>query len=167
MATIGAHNGARSCGPASALARILSAPLAIALSFAFSFALAIALAFALLPHGTCAYAEEIDTDPQADEFQQEVERTASAYEEAVAKVDAANRALEENRARATELEKEIPAQQVRSDAAARELYKVEQQSSGIIELLLNSADFHNFIANLEYAMRVSQTNFPKSTSSRR
>ena len=146
MATIGAHNGARSCGPAPAFACVLA------------IALPLVLAFALLPHGACAYAEDIDTNPEADEFQQEVERTASIYEEAVAKVDAANKALEENRARADELEKEIPVQQERSDAAARELYKVEQQSGGIIELLLNSSDFHSFLTNLEYAVRASQAN---------
>lgn len=105
-----------------------------------------------------AYAEDIETDPQADEYQQEVERTAKAYEESLAKVEAAEKALKENRNRADELEVSIPAQQAKSDVAARELYKIEQQGIGILEMLLTSGSFHDFIAKLEYVTRVSQAN---------
>ena len=105
-----------------------------------------------------AWAEDLDTNPEPDEFQLEVERTAAEYESAVAQVDAAKTALEENRARLSELEAAIPEQQERSDAAARELYKIEQQGSGIVEMLLSSESFSDFISNFEYVSRVSDAN---------
>ena len=105
-----------------------------------------------------AYAEDIDTDPVADEFQQEIERTAREYEEAKAAVASAKQALEENRARLSELEREIPLQQERSDSAARELYKIEQQSGGIVELLLSSESYFDFLTNLEYVSRATDAN---------
>lgn len=107
---------------------------------------------------TSAYAEDIDTDPVADEFQQEIERTAQEYEDAKAAVALAKQALEENRARVNELEQEIPLQQERSDSAARELYKIEQQSSGIVELLLSSDSYFDFLTNLEYVSRATDAN---------
>ena len=40
--------------------------------------------FLSVPYPGSAYAEDIDTNPVADSFQLEVERTAAAYDEAVA-----------------------------------------------------------------------------------
>ena len=111
-----------------------------------------------------AYAEEIDTDPQPDELQQEVERTAAAYQEALDQVAVAEQALVENRDRITELEEAIPLQQARSDAAARELYKIEQQSGGVLELLLGSDSFFDFITNLEYVSRATDANVAEINS---
>ena len=47
----------------------------------------------------------------------------------------------------SDLERQIPVQQKRSDKAARELYKLESQSSGLLDLLLASSDFENFMNN--------------------
>lgn len=105
-----------------------------------------------------AFAEDIDTDPQADDLQQQVERTAAAYDEAVVAAEEAGKALDENNSRIAELEAVIPAQQARSEAAARELYKFQQQSPGVIDLLLSSSDFFDFLANLEYVNRITNAN---------
>ena len=117
-----------------------------------------ALIVSLCPCSSQAWAEDLDTNPEPDEFQQEVERTAAEYESAIAQVDAAKTALEENRARLSELEAVIPEQQERSDTAARELYKIEQQGSGIVEMLLSSESFSDFISNFEYVSRASDAN---------
>ncbi len=105
-----------------------------------------------------AFAEDIDTDPSADAFQLEVERTAAAYDEALEAAESAGASLEENRARIAELEEAIPLQQARSDAAARELYKFEQQRLGLIDLLLSADSFFDFMTSLDYVNRVTTTN---------
>lgn len=119
---------------------------------------AIALAASLCAVPSLAFGEDIDTDPEADALQQQVERTAVAYDEAAATADAAGKALDENSARIIELEALIPAQQARSDAAARELYKFQQQSPDVVDLLLSSSDFFDFLANLEYVSRITDAN---------
>ena len=121
-------------------------------------ALALVLAFR-----ASALAEDIDTNPEADELQQQIEQTAKAYDEAKAAVAAAEDALDENRERIAELERAIPAQQARSDAAARELYKLQQQRVGIVELLLGAEDFYGFLANWEYVDRVTTASIAEIT----
>ena len=105
-----------------------------------------------------ALAEDIDTDPQADEFQQEVERTAAEYDDAMRKVAEATEALDQNRARMEELEEQIPEQEARSSVAVREQYKLQQQSSGVLELLLKADSFYDFLQSFEYIDRISSAN---------
>lgn len=103
-----------------------------------------------------AAAEDIDTNPTPDEFQQKIEQTAAELEEANAKLEEANAAIRDHRAKITKLEAQIPAQQARSDSAARELYKMEQEAPGILDLLLNSESFFDFLNNLDYFNRISE-----------
>ena len=103
-------------------------------------------------------AEDIDTNPEADEFQQEVERTAAEYEDAMRKADEATEALDQNRARMEELEAQIPEQEARSSTAVREQYKLQQQSSGVLELLLGADSFYDFLQSFEYIDRISNAN---------
>ncbi len=105
-----------------------------------------------------AFAEDIDTNPEADALQQQVERTAAAYDEALATVQQADEALADNQERIAELERLIPIQQERSDESARELYKFQRQSTGLIDLLLGAGDFFSFMNGLEYANRITSTN---------
>ena len=55
----------------------------------------ICIAFSFIPAAN-ALAEDLDTDPQADEFQQEVERTAAEYEKAKVNLAQANADVKEN-----------------------------------------------------------------------
>ena len=121
-------------------------------------AIAFAAGVALLPAALAHADEDIDTEPVADEFQQEIERTAAEYEKASKELKKANKAVKKNSKRIKELEKQIPEQQVRSASAAREQYKLEQQGSGLLELLLNCDNFYDFMMNLDYISRVSETN---------
>lgn len=105
-----------------------------------------------------AFAEDIDTNPAPDELQQEIERTSAAYFEANAQVDSIKSDIEANEALIAELEISIPAQQERGDAAASDLYKLQQRSGSLIGLLLDSEDFFGFIANLDYLNRIAQSN---------
>ena len=125
---------------------------------AIAWPVAALLALAVFPFCNAAYAEDIDTDPEADALQQQVERTAAAYDEAVAVAEEAQAALEENRASIAELEAQIPGQQARADAAARELYKFQRHSAGLLDLVLSSDSFYDFLSNMDYINRVSKAN---------
>ena len=105
-----------------------------------------------------AQAEDIDTDPTPDELQLEIERTAAELEAAETHVSEIEASLEQNSARLAELEVQLPLQQERSNAAARELYKVQQQSVGILEILLGSESLPDFLSNIEYVAHVTDTN---------
>lgn len=119
------------------------------------------LAIALLAFLACAtvhpavsWAEDLDMYPVADEFQQEVERTAAEYDDALAALAQAQADIQENTVRIDELSAEIPEQQQRGATAARELYKLQQQGSGLLQMLLGSDDFYDFLTSLDYLNRI-------------
>ena len=121
-------------------------------------ALSLALIAALCVAPRIAQAEDIDTNPTPDELQLEIERTAAELEAAEAHVAEVEASLAENTARLEELQVQIPLQQKKSDAAARELYKAQQQSYGILDILLGSESLPDFLNNIEYVNHVANTN---------
>ncbi len=92
-------------------------PLTVALSATLAFA---SVPVAGLSQQT-AWAEDIDTNVQADAAQQEVERTAAEYDQAISRIDDLNQQIADNEARIAEIEETLPAQQERSSAAAVKL----------------------------------------------
>lgn len=114
--------------------------------------LALSLVF---PCGPAFADEPVKT---AYELQEEIENRQAAYAAARAEADEASEAIEADQKRIEELEREIPRQQERSAAAARELYKFQQQSAGVIDLLLGSGSFQDFITQLEYVNKISEAN---------
>lgn len=113
------------------------------------------LAFGTLP--LTAFAEDIDTDPQPDALQLEVERSAQVYDEAVANMEAIEAELESNEARVAELQKLIPEQKLRSERAAVALYKAEHDSIGLVDLLLGSSSVSDFFFRLDSMNRVTES----------
>lgn len=91
----------------------------------------------------------------AYELQQQLEERQTVYAAALGEVDAVNADIEANERRISELEREIPKQEKRSNAAARDMYKFQQESLGVIDLLLSSGSFQDFISQLEYVNRVA------------
>ena len=102
-----------------------------------------------------AFAEDIDTDPQPDALQLEVERSAEAYESAVANMAAIEDALAENEARVAELQKLIPEQQRKCEEAAVALYKSQVDSAGLLDLLLGSASIEDLFFRVDSINRVT------------
>ena len=103
-------------------------------------ALSATLAFASVPVAgmaqRTAWAEDIDTNVQADAAQQEVERTAAEYDQAISRIDDLNRQIADNEARIAEIEETLPAQQERSSAAAVKLYKTQASTPGLLEAFI-------------------------------
>lgn len=127
-------------------------------AYLLSFALAFSLCF---PCGMATADEPGGSDDKvktAYELQQEIEERQAAYAAARAEADEATEAIEADQARIEELEREIPKQQERSAAAAREMYKFQQQSVGVIDMLLSAGSFQDFISELEYVNKIADAN---------
>lgn len=118
---------------------------------------AIAIALMLGASAPAAYAEDIDTDPQPDALQQEVERSAQAYDEAVANRDAIAGEIDANEARIAELETLIPEQRRRSEQAAVSLYKSQQDTLSLVDLLLGSTSVEDFVFRVDSMNRITET----------
>ncbi|MBR2805069.1 MAG: hypothetical protein IKE20_08045, partial [Eggerthellaceae bacterium] len=115
--------------------------------------LAATLALSALP--LVAFAEDIDTDPQPDALQLEVERSAEAYQSAIENMTQIEDALAENEARIAELQKLIPEQQRKSNEAAVALYKSQIDSAGLLDLLLGSASVEDLFFRVDAINRVT------------
>ena len=102
-----------------------------------------------------ALAEDIDTDPQPDALQLEVERSAEAYQSAIENMAEIEDALAENEARIAELQKLIPEQQRKSNEAAVALYKSQIDSAGLLDLLLGSASVEDLFFRVDAINRVT------------
>ena len=129
-------------------------PLAVALSATLAFA---SVPVAGLSQQT-AWAEDIDTNVQADAAQQEVERTAAEYDQAISRIDDLNQQIADNEARIAEIEETLPAQQERSSAAAVKLYKTQASTPGLLEMVLSSENIVDFFTSLEYVSHIFSSN---------
>ena len=125
-------------------------------------ALSATLAFASVPVAgmaqRTAWAEDIDTNAQADAAQQEVERTAAEYDQAISRIDDLNQQIADNEARIAEIEDTLPTQQERSSAAAVKLYKTQASTPGLLEMVLSSENIVDFFTSLEYVSHIYSSN---------
>ena len=127
---------------------------------AFATIILISVAMHFQAPDTVAYADDEKPDNQktALELQREIESRQADLEAAVDEAQQATAAIEETQARIDELEQEIPAQRARSAQALREEYKFQPQSAGIIDMLLSSGSFAEFVDGVEYMNRIATTN---------
>lgn len=95
-------------------------------------------------------------DGDIDELTAQVEATGAALNEANARVDEIEQRIAENEEQLSSLYNQIPTQLARSSEAVRELYKMQYQTSSLIELLLNADNFADFIVNFQYVTHIQQ-----------
>ena len=109
-----------------------------------------------------AYAD--DEEPLSDakltalELQQKIEAAQADYSAIREEMDGLQAAIDENRERIGELEEQIPAQQERGERAARELYKLQQDGVGLVDLLLNAGSLDDFLTSFEYVNYLTDAN---------
>lgn len=132
----------------------LRTPLAVALSATLAFGSVPALGFS----GQAAWAEDIDINVQADAAQQEVERTAAEYDQAMSRIDELNQQISDNEARIAEIQETLPQQQERSSAAAVKMYKAQASTPGLLEMVLSSENIVDFFTSLEYVSHIFSSN---------
>lgn len=111
-----------------------------------------------------ALAEDIDTNPQPDEFQQRIEDSATAYNDAMARVDELQKQIDENAQAIAELEEKIPLQKERASSACVDLYKAQQGTASILDLILSSESLSDFITRVDYFNAVTRSNLEQIES---
>lgn len=111
-----------------------------------------------------ALAENIDTNPQPDEFQQQIENSATAYNDAMARVDELQKQIDENAQAIAELEEKIPLQKERASSACVDLYKAQQDTASILDLILSSESLSDFITRVDYFNAVTRSNLEQIES---
>ena len=137
---------------------------AVLFSFLLSFALVAASAFPLAAFADDSVQEtsSLGSDPTAaltdemDELTAQIEATGTALNEANARVSEIEARIAENEEQLSTLYNQIPTQLQRSADAVRELYKMQHQSTSLIELLLNADNFADFIVNFQYVTHIQQ-----------
>ena len=146
---------------------VFSCLLVLALFSFFTLPFAASLGFAPgravgLCEANIAFADDTDTieDKQltAYELQLEIEARQESLAAAYEEVDEAAGAIDEKQWLIDELDRQIPEQRKRSAQAARELYKFQNQSAGIIDMLLNSGSFEDFLKQIEYVDCITSAN---------
>lgn len=93
-----------------------------------------------------------------EELQQRVEESTAAYYEALDHVDQIQVEIEENEARIDELTQQLPAHRERAAESIRTLYKIQQSSNGLIDLLLSADDFNELVTMVTYLDRIQSKN---------
>ena len=127
---------------------------------AITCSLALALAGPLGP--TAAVAEEssevTNLRKQADEMTSKIEEATSTYQSAAAAVTELENQIAENEARTAEIEEKLPAQRERTAASIKTLYLFQQSSMGLVDLILSSESFNDFIATIRYIDTIQSRN---------
>lgn len=120
--------------------------------------LAGAVLIAELAAPTAAYAETTDIYAEADAAQKKVEETAQAYDEAVKKTQEVDGRVQENEKRISAIQRELPKQQETAADAVRVLYKFQQQSNVLIDMVLGASDIDAFLTTCEYMNHIQERN---------
>lgn len=87
---------------------------------------------------------------QANEMAERVEQATREYNEATAEVQDLEEQIAKNEQRTAEIEERLPEQRERAASSIKSMYLFQQSSPGLIELILSSNDFEEFIATMRY-----------------
>ena len=107
-------------------------------------------ALSFVCHTPLAFAETDNIDDVPSELQQRVEETSAAFNEATVKVKELEQRIDENTARIAELEEKIPVQREKSAAAMRVTYKLNHDGYSLVNAVLESGSFMEFLERLSY-----------------
>lgn len=101
----------------------------------------------------CSLAISAPSPAWADELQDlqaTLESTRASYDEATQRVSDLETQIAENTQKIDELEAQMPELKSRAREAARSLYKMNKNSAGLLDLILSSDDFNDFLSTLQY-----------------
>ncbi|MBQ6455396.1 MAG: hypothetical protein IJJ32_04850 [Eggerthellaceae bacterium] len=109
-------------------------------------AIVLTFAFQTMP----AFAETENIDDVPSDLQKRVEETSAALNEITVKVKELEQRISENTARIAELEEKIPVQREKSASAMRVIYKMNRDGYSLINAVLESGSFKEFLDRLSY-----------------
>lgn len=95
---------------------------------------------------------------EASDLQAKVESTIAAYNEASRHVSEVNENLNANQAKIDALESELPELRRKAAASIGNLYKMQQSSNGLLDLVLSAEDFNDLISTINYLDIIASKN---------
>ncbi len=93
-----------------------------------------------------------------EELQQRVQESGEAYDQAQQRVDDLQGQIDQNEQRISEIETQLPRKRAKAAESIRTLYKMQQDSQGLVGLLLSSEDFNAFLSVLQYLDVIQSSN---------
>ena len=94
-----------------------------------------------------------------DQIQQQIQETTAAYDEANARVESVQAQIEANEQRIAQIEELLPGKRAMAADSIRLLYKMQQGTGGLLDLLLSSEDFNSLIATIQYLDVIQSHNY--------
>lgn len=91
-----------------------------------------------------------DTTDELQEAQEQVQASTAAYDEAVARVEELQEKIAANEERVAQIEEELPGLRERAAESMRVLYRMQQGSGGLIELMLSADTFYDLLTTIQY-----------------
>lgn len=91
-----------------------------------------------------------DATEELQAVQQQIQSGNETYEEANARVEELQAQIDANEARIAEIEATLPEARERAASSMSALYKMQQQSGSLIELLLSSDTFNELLTTIQY-----------------
>lgn len=114
----------------------------------------LALSLAISP--VFAHADAVS---ELQAVQQKISEANTAYSSANEKVEDLKGQIAENEERISQIEDQMPVLRNRASDSIRTLYKMQQGSSGILDLILSSDDFYDLITTIQYLDVIREHNF--------
>ena len=94
-----------------------------------------------------------------DQIQQQIQETSTAYDEANARVESVQAQIDANEQRIAQIEELLPGKRAAAADSIRLLYKMQQGTGGLLDLLLSSEDFNSLIATIQYLDVIQSHNY--------
>lgn len=91
-----------------------------------------------------------DPISELQDIQERINQSNTDYEAATEQVNQLQEQIDENEERIAQIEAELPDAQERASSSMRTLYKMQQSSGGLVELLLSADDFYDLISTIQY-----------------
>ena len=94
----------------------------------------------------------------ADELQNRVDTATQAYGDASAKVSELQAKIDESQAKIDEVTGLLPEQRDRAAVSMSSIYKMQQDTPGLVSLLLSAKDFSDFLTTYQYISAIQRSN---------
>ena len=105
-----------------------------------------------------AYATSAETEAEVEELAAKVEECTTAYDDAKAELAQIEEDMAATQERIDEVEALLPDQRAHAADSMRALYKMQQGTPGLVELILSAENFNDFITTVQYLDIVSSSN---------
>ena len=97
-------------------------------------------------------------ESEADALVSKISETTATYQEAEEAVNSLEEQIAQAEEHASELEQQLPEQRARAAASVKTMYKFHQSSSNLLELILSSESFDEFMSSLHYLDTIHEHN---------